>query len=98
VVFVRELIKDVLVIIFGVLGIGAPFFSVFVATFLGKTDISVFNSTMLMLLSILIIVYQLIISFNNLFNQRKKMFIIGLIFLLLDLISFLFNLVIFVNI
>jgi hypothetical protein len=96
VVFVREVLRNALVIIFGLLGIAAPFLSVFVATFLGKTNVSMFNSTMIMLLSILIIVYQLITSFNNFFNGHKRIFLLGILLLFIDLVSFLFNLTIFI--
>lgn len=89
--------RTFLTVFFGILGLIAPFGGMFVATFGQKSDLSVFNSTMVMLLSVLLIVFLMINCFNNFNNNNKKMFIIGLILFFLCVVSFLYNLVLFIN-
>lgn len=93
----RRSFRFLLILIFGVFGVIAPFASIYIATFLGKTDISMFNSTMVMLLSVLLIVFLLINCFGELNSKHYKGFAAGIVFLLISLISFMFNLVIFIN-
>jgi hypothetical protein len=86
-----------LVILFGIFGIVAPFASINIATFMGHTDIGMFNSSMLLFLSVLLMVFLVINSFHNFLNNDKKTFIIGILFLLLTMISFIWNLLFFVT-
>ncbi|MFA5125890.1 MAG: hypothetical protein WC462_02720 [archaeon] len=89
--------KGTLTVLFGLFGVIVPFGAVYVATFLGKTDMASFNSTMMMLLSVLLIVFLVINCFSNFNDNHKKIFILGLLFLLLSMISFIWNLIIFVT-
>ena len=84
-----------LTVLFGLFGIIAPFVSIQIATFLGKSDISLFNSSMIMFLSVLLMIFLIINSFHNFLNNNKKTFFIGVIFLLLTIISFILNLTFF---
>jgi len=90
-------ISMVLVFVFGVIGIFAPFLSIFIATFKGVSDISIFNSTMMLVLSLLVIVFQVVHSFSAFNNNQKRAFVVGVIILFICIISFMLNLAIFVN-
>ncbi|MFA6268510.1 MAG: hypothetical protein WCW13_05220 [archaeon] len=92
----NSLLRSFFTVVFGFLGIVTPFASIFAATFMGKSDLATINSTMLMVLSILLIVFLVINCFNNFNNNSKKMFIIGIILFFLSIVSFVFNLSIFV--
>jgi len=85
-----------LTVLFGLFGIMAPFAAIYVATFLGKSEMASFNSTMIMLLSVLLVVFLVINCFGNFISNHKRIFIVGLLFLLLSMISFIWNLLIFV--
>jgi hypothetical protein len=89
--------KSALTIIFGLLGIIAPFGAIHVATFMGANEISAFNSTMIMILSVLLIIFLVLNAFGNFMANRKKIFIAGLVLICLNLISFIWNLLIFIN-
>ena len=73
-------------------GIIVPFLSIFVATFKGVSDLSLFNSSMLMVLSLLIIVFLLVKSIFALFTSDSKLFICGVLFIMVDIISVVFSL------
>jgi len=89
--------KNALTVIFGLLGTIAPFGAVYIAMYMGATEISAFNSTMVMILSVLLLVFMVLNAFGNFMANRKKIFVIGLILICVDLISFIWNLLIFVN-
>jgi len=84
-------------LLFGFLGIIAPIVSVYVATFLGKSDLSVINSSLIMFLSALLIVFLIINCFSNFIKNNKRSFILGLILLLLSIYSFISNMLIFIT-
>ncbi|MGI6589598.1 MAG: hypothetical protein ACOX1V_02950 [Candidatus Iainarchaeum sp.] len=86
-----------LTVLFGLFGVLAPFASIYVATFMGKSDMAMINSSMLMFLSVLLMVFLVINSFHNFLNNNKKVFLIGIIFLLFTIISFIFNLNFFIK-
>jgi hypothetical protein len=87
--------KASITILFGVFGIVAPFVSIYIATFMGKSDIAMINSSLLMFLSVLLMVFLIINSFHNFLENNKKTFLVGIIFLLLTIISFILNLTFF---
>jgi len=93
----RELPKTLLLFIFGIAGIIAPFGGVYIATFMGKSDVSMFNSMLVMLLSTLLIVFLLINSFVSINEKKYKRFFIGILFLLVNIISFIWNILIYVT-
>ncbi len=82
---------------FGLLGLLAPPFSIIVAALDGRSTISMINSTVIMLLAILIIVFFVIKSFDLFFARKKELFILNLALLLIVLVSFIFNLVVFLT-
>lgn len=81
-----------LIFIFGILGFLAPPFSIVIATLNGKSTISMLNSTMIMILSLLIIVFFVIKAFDLFFSRKKNLFILNLIFLIIIVLSFLLHL------
>lgn len=85
------------VILFGLIGVFAPAGSIFVASLKGNVIFAQFNSTMLMVLPLLVIVFFVIKTFDFLFNRNTKLFIATIIFLLLVLISFILNLITFIS-
>ncbi len=89
-------VRAVLTFLFGILGILVPFVGVSVATFMGHTDLANFNSSVIMLLAVLLIVFLVINAFSNFIDNHKKIFIIELVMLLLSIGSFIHNLTIFV--
>ena len=60
-----------LTVLFGLFGVLAPFASIYIATFMGESDIAMFNSSMLMFLSVLLMVF-LIINFFQLTIIKKR--------------------------
>ena len=76
-------------------GIIIPFLSIFVATFKGVSEISMFNSIMLMLLSILIILFLIIRSAGSFFDNDSRLFISTVVFIVVNLISLIYNLTVF---
>jgi len=84
-------------VLFGIIGILAPFGAILVSVFGGSADLAAFNGMMLMFLSVLLNVFLIINCFHNFNTGNKKVFIIGIVLLLLCLISFIYHLVIFVN-
>lgn len=89
--------KASLTLLFGVFGIAAPFISIYIATFMGKTDMAMINSSMLMFLTVLLMVFLIINSFHNFLENNKKTFLVGVVFLLLTIISFILNLTFFMS-
>jgi len=87
-----------MVIIFGIIGTVAPWGSIYVATFKGITDLSRFNSSMLMILSLLVLVLLIIEATSALYNNKVKMLLLCILFAILSLSSFLYNMIIFVTI
>jgi glucan phosphoethanolaminetransferase (alkaline phosphatase superfamily) len=87
-----------MVVFLGIVGFFAPIASIFVTGIKGQQIFVQFNSSMLMVLSLLVIVFFVIKSFDFFFNRNPKLFIISIITLLLIIISFMFNLVVFVSI
>ncbi|MFA5360950.1 MAG: hypothetical protein WC290_00705, partial [archaeon] len=86
-----------LTVLFGLFGVLAPFASIYIATFMGKSDIAMFNSSMLMFLSVLLMVFLIINSFHNFLNNNKRVFLLGVLFLLFTIVSFVLNLTFFIN-
>jgi len=93
----NQMSRNFLTILFGILGIFAPMGGVYVATFAGKTQMAAINSSMIMFLSVLLLVFLVSNAFANFMSNHKKMFILDLFLLCLGLISFIFNLILFVN-
>jgi len=93
----NQLSRNFLTIFFGLLSIIAPMVGIHVATFTGKSEMALINSSMIMFLSVLLLVFLLSNAFGNFMTNHKKMFIIDIILLCLGLISFIYNLVIFVS-
>jgi len=89
--------KTSLTILFGIFGVAAPFLSITIATFMGKSDISMINSSLVMFLSVLLMVFLIISSFHNFLENNKKTFLLGIIFLFLTIISFILNLNFFMS-
>lgn len=94
---IRSTGKGNLTYLFGVLGILMPFFGVYAAVHLPRGDLVAFNSTMIMILSILLLLFLLVNSFNNFFNRKMKLFAAGIVLLFLSMISFIWNLLIFIT-
>ncbi|MFA6065166.1 MAG: hypothetical protein WCW44_00450 [archaeon] len=92
----NDMSRNFMTILFGLLSIVAPIAGVYVATFAGKTDIAVINSSMIMFLSVLLLVFLLSNAFANFMANHKKMFILGIILLCLGLISFIYHLLLFI--
>ena len=86
-----------LTVLFGLFGIAAPFVAIQIATFMGKSDIALFNSSMLMFLSVLLMLFLIINSFHNFLENNKRTFLLGLIFLFLTAVSFILNLTFFMS-
>lgn len=85
------------VALFGIIGFLAPPFSLVVATFNGKTSISLFNSTMIMVLSVLVIVFLVIKAFDLFFARKKGLFVLDFVLLVLSIFSFLIHLLAFIR-
>lgn len=98
--FVRGFIEGkqlLLVVFFGLIGFLCPIGSIFVANLRGQQVFVQFNSTVLMLLTLLVIIFFIIKSFDFLFNKNLKYFLITVLFLVLVLLSFFYNLMIFIS-
>jgi len=93
----KDLNQFFLMILMGLIGFIAPFFSVFVATFIGITDQSLFNGTMLFLLSILSILFLFIKGLSSIFNRAPKLFFLALPLIIISVISLIYNLLIFIT-
>ncbi|MFA5930708.1 MAG: hypothetical protein WC821_00175 [archaeon] len=90
--------RGLLTILFGVLGIIAPIGSIQVLISVGgDSEIASFNSMMILILSVLLLVFLIVDCFTNFNNDNKKLFLVGLFFFLCGLVSFMFNLIIFIN-
>lgn len=98
--FIRGFIegKQVLVVLFfGLIGVFAPIGSIYVSALRGQQFFAQFNSTLLMLLTLLVIVFFIIKSFDFLFNKNSKLFLLSLGLLIIILLSFFYNLLIFIS-
>ena len=76
----------------------SSFFSVYVATFLDVSELSLQNGTMLLVLTMLLTIFLIVKSFNYLFEERKNLFYIGISFAIIGLIVFIFKVVEFISI
>ena len=92
--------KGALTIIFGLLGVIAPFGSIHVAKFMSSSssELASFNSMTLMILSVMLMVFLTVNCLSNYNENHKKLFLIGLFFLFISFISFSLNLVMFLTI
>ncbi|MDD3083583.1 MAG: hypothetical protein PHP82_01020 [Candidatus ainarchaeum sp.] len=96
---VRNGNKFVLFEIFiGIFGIICSIFSVFVATFIGVTTLSLQNGSLLLLLSILILVFLTIRTIYYFFENRKKIALLCFILVLINIFVFLLKLIEFISI
>ena len=86
------------VAIFGPIGIIAPWLALFLLTYRGVSEISTFNCSMLLMLSMLVVLFLIINSVKAFNDNQKRVFIFGLALAALSLISFLYNLLVFVSI
>jgi hypothetical protein len=82
----------------GVFSIIASFVSIYLATFLGVTNQSLFNASMLLLLTILITILLLIRSINHLFNQRRDLFLMGIIIFGINILVLVWKIIEFISI
>ncbi|HNV01519.1 MAG TPA: hypothetical protein PKK60_03770 [archaeon] len=99
--FIRGFIEGkqvLLILFFGLIGFLAPMGSIFVTEIKGQQFFVQFNSTLLMILSLLIMVFFIIKLFDYLFNRDNKYLAITILILLLILFSFLYHLMIFISI
>jgi len=89
----KRKMMSVLPILAGVGSIITPFASSYIVQTMPMSDLTLFNSGMLLILSVLLMVFLVISCFNNLFNKHFKLFALGVIILILGLISFMWNLI-----
>ena len=82
----------IMVCLMGGIGIIIPVIALFVATFKGVSELSLFNSTLLLVLSLLVVVFIAVRSIGALFDNDKKLVLAGLIFIVADVISLIINL------
>jgi len=82
----------VILSLMGGVGIVLPVLSIFVATFKGVTELSLFNSAMLMVLAILVMLFVLIRSATAYLANDPKLFSFGIVFIVADLISLIYSL------
>ena len=85
----------IVIALMGGVGIIIPFLSSFVATFKGVTELSLFNSSMLLVLSILVILFLLIKTVGALFDSNSKLFFFGIVFVVANIISLMAGLMIY---
>lgn len=85
-------------ILVGFLGIICSFASVFVATFIGVTQLSLQNGSLLLLLAILIFIFLIIRLINYIFEDSKKNMLICFIILSLNILVFVLNVLKFISI
>ena len=84
-----------MVALMGGTGIIIPFLAIFVATFKGITDLSMFNSSNLLILSVLIVVFIITRTASAYFNSNPKLAIFGTVFIVANIISLIYNLIIY---
>lgn len=85
----------IVIALMGGVGIIIPFLSSFVATFKGVTELSLFNSSMLLVLAVLVILFLSVRTISALFESNSKLFIFGVVFIVANLISLISSLMIY---
>lgn len=91
--------KSIAVLLFlGIFGLITSFFSVFVATFIGITNLSIQNGATLLVLTLLIMIFLIIKSANHFFNDNKILAIIGLLLIILNFLFFFLKVIQFISI
>jgi hypothetical protein len=85
-------------IIVGVFGVISSILSVFIATFIGVTSLSLQNGALLLLLSIFVSILLVIRLINYFFNGQKRNAIICVILVVLNILFFVLKLIEFVSI
>jgi hypothetical protein len=76
-------------------GIIIPFISIFVATFKGVTELSMLNSSALLILSVLMIIFIVTRSASAYFNGNQKLAVFGIVFIVANILSLIYNLIIY---
>ena len=99
----RELINKeqrtvAFLLIVEIFSISASFFSVYVATVLNVSNLSLQNGSMLLVLTMLLTVFLIVKSFNYLFEERKNLFYMGISFVIIGIIVFIFKVIEFISI
>jgi hypothetical protein len=87
----------VLSMAFGVANLFVPFGANYVSKFMGKTEIGAFNSNMLMILSLLIIVFLAVSCIGHMNNRNNRFFFLTAIMLVINLIVFVYNFATFIT-
>jgi len=82
--------------ILGIANLFVPFAANHVATFLGKTDIATFNSNMLMILSVLIVVFLTVNCIGHMNNRNNRYFFLTTVLLVINLVILVFNFATFI--
>ena len=85
----------VMISLIGGIGIIIPFFSIFVATLRGITELSMFNSSTLLILSVLLIIFLITRSASAIFDGNSKLTMFGIVFIVANIISLVYNLTIY---
>ncbi len=81
----------------GAANLAFPFSENHFATFMGKSDIATFNSNMLMILSVLILVFLVVTCIGHMNNRNNRYFLITAVMLVIDMIVFVYNFSIFIT-
>ena len=85
----------IMVLLLGGVGIIIPFLSIFVVTFRGITELSMFNSTVLFILAVLMLLFLVIKSAGSFFSNDAGLFVAGIVFIVANIISLMYNLIIY---
>ena len=85
----------VMISLIGGVGIIIPFLSIFVATLRGMTELSMFNSSTLLILSVLLIIFLITRSASATFDGNSKLTMFGIVFIVANVISLIYNLTIY---
>jgi hypothetical protein len=94
-----EIFKPILSeLLLGGAAIFFAFISIYVATFLGVTNRSLFNASMLLLLTILLTLLLFIRATYYYFNHRGDIFIVGMSILFINIIIVIWKIVEFISI
>ncbi|MBT4870722.1 MAG: hypothetical protein HON47_04060 [Candidatus Diapherotrites archaeon] len=91
----KSLRSLMMISLMGGVGIIIPFIVILVATFKGVTELSMFNSMVLFVLSILILLFLVIKSASSFFNNDSRLFVAGIVFIVANLISLMYNITIY---
>ncbi|MBT7240867.1 MAG: hypothetical protein HN878_00065 [Candidatus Diapherotrites archaeon] len=91
----KSLRSLMMISLMGGVGIIIPFIAILVATFKGVTELSMFNSMVLFVLSILILLFLVIKSASSFFNNDSRLFVAGIVFIVANLISLMYNITIY---